>query len=256
MHLIDQPPMERLDILGVGIHNVTLKEVVGFICQSARSRQKRIVANANIHALNLAYQLGWFRDFLNQCDLVFCDGFGVKWAAKILYGKSLQRFTPPDWMPLLAREFSRQNLTMYFLGAKPGVAGKAAQALQANAPGLRVVGCHHGYFDSSPHSREQEAIIAEINRLAPHLLVLGMGMPAQEAWLRDHWQQLQADVALPAGAMFDYLAGEVRRAPRWMTDHGLEWLGRLLIEPQRLWKRYLIGNPLFAWRVIRQKLGR
>jgi N-acetylglucosaminyldiphosphoundecaprenol N-acetyl-beta-D-mannosaminyltransferase len=84
--------------------------------------------------------------------------------------------------------------------------------------------------------------------------VVGFGMPAQEKWILENWNSLNVHIVFPVGAFFDYLAGDVVRAPRWMTDHGLEWLGRLLIEPRRLWKRYVIGNPLFIWRVLLQKL--
>jgi N-acetylglucosaminyldiphosphoundecaprenol N-acetyl-beta-D-mannosaminyltransferase len=80
-------------------------------------------------------------------------------------------------------------------------------------------------------------------------------MPLQERWLMENWDHIDANVALTGGAVFDYVSGELQRAPRWMTDNGLEWLGRLLIEPRRLWKRYLIGNPLFIWRVLKQRLG-
>lgn len=245
----------RARVLGVEMDAIPLEDLIGYVCRAGTSGEKRIVSYVNVHALNLAFAQPWFRDFLNRSDVVFCDGFGVKWAAKFLSGIRLHRHTPPDWMPLLAKEFARQGLTMYFLGARPGVAQKAAAALESCAPGLRVLGARHGYFDKTPGSREQAEIIAEINALRPNLLVVGFGMPAQEMWIQDHFDEIDANAFLPVGAMFDYLAGEVYRAPRWMTDRGLEWLARLVIEPRRLWKRYLVGNPLFLWRVLLQKFG-
>jgi N-acetylglucosaminyldiphosphoundecaprenol N-acetyl-beta-D-mannosaminyltransferase len=135
------------------------------------------------------------------------------------------------------------------------VADKAAANLKARFPDLRIVSTHHDYFDKTPGSAENEAVIEQINAVKPNILIVGFGMPLQERWLMENWDHIDANVALTGGAVFDYVSGELQRAPRWMTDNGLEWLGRLLIEPRRLWKRYLIGNPLFIWRVLKQRLG-
>ena len=132
---------------------------------------------------------------------------------------------------------------------------KAAVRLTERFPNLRILGTHHGFFDKTPGSLENEDVIQRINAVKPDILVTGFGMPLQERWLMDNWDRIEANVALTGGAVFDYISEELRRAPRWMTDHSLEWLGRLIIEPRRLWRRYLIGNPLFLWRVLKQRLG-
>jgi N-acetylglucosaminyldiphosphoundecaprenol N-acetyl-beta-D-mannosaminyltransferase len=134
------------------------------------------------------------------------------------------------------------------------VADKAAANLKARYPDLRIVGTHHGYFDKTQGCAENEAVIEQINTVKPNILIVGFGMPLQERWLMENWDRIDANVALTGGAVFDYVSGELRRAPRWMTENGLEWLGRLIIEPRRLWKRYLIGNPIFLWRVLKQRL--
>jgi N-acetylglucosaminyldiphosphoundecaprenol N-acetyl-beta-D-mannosaminyltransferase len=115
---------------------------------------------------------------------------------------------------------------------------------------LKIVGIQDGYFNKTAGSAENEAVVRDINAAHPDILIVGLGMPLQEKWLLDNWNQMDAQVALPVGAMIDYLAHETRRAPRWMTDHGLEWLGRLVYEPGRLWERYLVGNPRFLLRVL------
>ena len=97
--------------------------------------------------------------------------------------------------------------------------------------------------------------LGRTNAVKPNILIVGFGTPLKERWLMENWDRIEVNVALTGGAVFDYVSGELRRAPRWMTDHGLEWLARLIIEPCRLWKRYLIGNPLFLWRVLKQRLG-
>ncbi len=247
--------MENISILGVEINKISKEEILQFILASIQGKQKIIASYGNIHALNLSYQLPWFRDFLNLSDIVFCDGVGVQLAARLLGQRLDHRFTPPDWLGQLTAMCADRGFTLYFLGARPGVAEKAAAKLKEQNPTLQVIGCHHGYFDKTSGSDENEAVIAEINQLKPDLLLVGFGMPAQERWLADNLQRLDIHVALPVGAAFDYVSGETRRAPRWMTDNGLEWLGRLVIEPRRLWRRYIIGIPVFFWRILLQRLG-
>ncbi len=142
------------------------------------------------------------------------------------------------------------------MGAKPGVTAKAATKLKERHPNLQIVGTHHGYFDKIPDSAENEAIIAQINAVKPNILILGFGMPLQEKWLLENWDKIDANIALTGGAVFDYISGELQRGPKWMTDNGFEWLARLLIEPKRLWRRYLLGNPLFLYRVLKQRISR
>lgn len=242
-------------ILDISVHAMPEEALIEYMIQACQDGQKKIVAYVNVYAVNLAYDMKWFKDFLNQCDLVFCDGFGVKWAAKFLYGIVLYRHTPPDWIRDLAVACVQNNLTMYFLGANQGVAEKAALVLTNQVPGVRILGTHHGYFNKSKASSENQAVLEEINVLHPNILVVGFGMPTQEKWIMENWSDLNVNVAFPVGALFDYVSGSVYRVPRWMTDHGLEWLGRLIIEPHRLWRRYIIGNPVFLWRVLLQRLG-
>lgn len=246
----------RLDLAGVLLSPVTRAQVIAAICQAALNRQRLVTAYANAHTINLAQELHWFRDFLNQADITFCDGFGVLWGARLLGQRLPERFTPPDWFPELAAACASQGISFYFLGAQAHILGKTAQLLQAQIPGLRITGMQHGYFDQTPGGAANEAVVDAINAAQADILVIGMGQPLQEKWLLENWEKLNPSVTLPVGAMFDYLAGETRRAPRWLTDHGLEWLGRLLVEPARLGERYLLGNPRFLWRVLQQRLGR
>ncbi|MGC9360295.1 MAG: WecB/TagA/CpsF family glycosyltransferase, partial [Anaerolineae bacterium] len=155
----------------------------------------------------------------------------------------------------LAAAASELGISMAFVGAAPGVAAKAAQRLRDAHPDLRVEALHHGYFDKSDGASEGKAVIDAINAMSPDILVVGFGMPIQERWLAANWSHIDAGLALTGGGAFDYVSGERQRAPAWMTDHALEWLGRLVIEPRRLWRRYLVGNPLFVWRVFKQAVG-
>ncbi len=248
-------PPGSVSLLGVRVHSISFPDLLKFIQETIDKNSRSIIANANASALNLAYELPWFRGFLNNCEVVFCDGFGVKLGAKILGVDRLYRYTPPDWLPGLFTMCTRSGYSIYLLGAKPGIAQKAAENIKKQHPGLTIAGINHGYFDKTCECDENKAVVQNINETHPHILLIGFGMPLQERWLLENWDEVKAIAALPVGAAIDYMAGVVPRAPRWMTDHGLEWLGRLLIEPGRLWKRYLIGNPLFIWRIIKQKMG-
>lgn len=242
-------------ILGVKVHTITHDQVLFFIDHHISTKQRAIISHVNIHAINIAYHLPWFRSFLNRSEIVFCDGFGVKWGAKILGYNIPERITYADWTWQLADFAERRNLRLYFLGARPGIAEMAAQRLHERYPRLQIVGTYDGYFDKRKSSAENKAVIHRINNTKPDILIVGFGMPLQERWLLENWSHLDVKIALTGGAVFDYISGNLRRGPRWMTDNGLEWLARLIIEPRRLWRRYIIGNPLFLWRILKQRMG-
>ena len=244
-----------VDILGVPVHPLTVAELHGYLGGVIDSGQRARVLHVNAHGLNLAFEQPWLRDYLNQVELVFCDGVGVILGARLLGHDIPERITYADWMWQLAEFAAGRGDSLFFLGARPGVAQAAAERLTACFPGLVIAGVQHGYFDRTRDHPENRHVIEQINRARPSILLVGMGMPLQERWLCENWDALDVNVALTGGAVFDYMSGELQRAPRWMTDHGLEWLGRLLIEPQRLWRRYLVGNPLFLGRVLRARLG-
>ena len=141
---------------------------------------------------------------------------------------------------------------MFFLGAREGVAHEAASRMERALPGLRVHS-HHGHFPKDEKS--SRAVIDAVNKSGADVLLVGFGMPLQEVWTTKYREQLQPSLVFSVGAMFDYVAGNVRRGPRWLTQHGFEWLTRLVVEPRRLWKRYLLGLPEFGLLVARQRLA-
>lgn len=246
---------ETISLLGVRFHKVTVQDLIEYVAQSARLNQKTLIGNVNVRSMNFAYELPWYRDFLNRSDLVFCDGFGVLLAAK-MQGYALQskhRMTCPDYIEDLAKACEREGVSLYLLAGSPGVVDKAIAKLRAIAPQL-VLGGHHGYFEKT--GPETQAVIDQINQFRPGVLYVGFGMPLQEKWIADNFDRLDARVFLPLGACLDFYTGTVYRGPRWMTDRGLEWATRLFTEPQRLWERYIIGNPLFFYRVFKDLLVR
>ena len=247
--------MEKNDFLNIQINDISTTKLLKFLKNTVDYNGRSIISNVNIQAINLSFKHTWFRNFLNQSDIVFCDGFGIILGAKILGLDIKHRNTPPDWIPLLANKCAENNNSLAFLGSKPGIAEKTAEVLKRDNLTLNIPFTHHGYFNKSLGHPENEAVIQSINAVKPDILLVGFGMPIQEKWIMENFERLDVKVFLPVGAAFDYVSGNVRRAPRWMTDHGLEWLGRLIIEPRRLWKRYIIGIPVFFYRILLQKFG-
>jgi N-acetylglucosaminyldiphosphoundecaprenol N-acetyl-beta-D-mannosaminyltransferase len=243
------------NVLGVKVSPLTLTKLLEIIEGTIERREQTTLLTANARAINLAYEQRELKRLFNGSPHVICDGFGVLWAARLLGYAIPARMTPPDWLAAVADLASRRGYTVFFLGNRPGIGERAVAQLHRQFPALRVVGVHHGYFDKSSGSEENRFVLDLINAARPNILYVGFGMPAQEYWLKENRQQLEVNVAVTVGAMLDFIAGATPRGPRWLTDHGLEWLTRLITEPRRLWRRYLLGNPLFISRVLRQRMG-
>lgn len=242
-----------VEVLGVRVDSLSLSSLIRQIEHFVTSGGHYRVMYANVHVLNIAYHNPELRHILNQSDLVYCDGAGVKVGARLLGCHLPERMTGADWIHDLCQTCQKTGTTLYLLGGEPGVAEEAARVLTTRYPGLNVVGTHHGYYDHD--GPENDAVIAEINALHPDILLVGFGTPLQEKWIGRHFERLQVPVVWAVGALVDFVTGKKPRAPRWMLDHGLEWLYRLWTEPRRLWKRYIVGNPVFIWRVFMQRLG-
>ena len=243
----------HIDLLGVRVHLVTENRLHEYIANVIDKGHKELVLNVNVHCYNMIFKNPWMRDFFNNAKMVFCDGSGVALGAKILGLRTPIRFTPADSIWNLAALAEKKGHSFYFLGAKEGIAEKAAQKMQERYPNLKIT-THHGYFSKDRNSVENQKIIEDINASKANILVVGFGMPIQEKWLQENWDQLNVNIGFPAGALFDYVSGELRRGPRWMTENNLEWLARLLIEPKRLWKRYFVGNTVFLHKVIAERI--
>ena len=247
-----RPP--PINILGVQVHPLTVDQLHEELAQLIETDSHAEVLHVNVHGMNLSADNPWLRDYLNQAEIVFCDGAGIILGARILGQHIPERITYADWMWQLAEFAAARGYSFYFLGAKPGIAQTAADRMIARFPELKIVGVRDGYFNKDNGHPDNEAVLADINAARPNILIVGMGMPMQERWLLDNWNRIDANIALTGGAVFDYISGDLKRAPAWMTNNGLEWLGRLLIEPRRLWQRYIVGNPVFLARVIRERL--
>jgi N-acetylglucosaminyldiphosphoundecaprenol N-acetyl-beta-D-mannosaminyltransferase len=227
-----------------------LRTITGWV---GKGEQRRVMY-VNAHVVNRSRALPELASALRTADLVYCDGYGVRLAARTLDLPVPHRMTGADWIWGLATLCEAQGKSLYLLGADPTLARAAADRLRRWYPRLRIAGSHHGYAELG--SAQNERVIEDINAADPDIVLVGMGTPKQELFVDRYADRLGADVLWTVGALFDYIAGRVPRAPRWLADNGLEWIFRLAIEPHRMWRRYLLGNPAFLWMVAEETRSR
>lgn len=241
---------KRISFLGIEVGVLTKKEIVGLLLGFLKGDYPRTVFYLNAHCVNIAHSDPDYRSVLNKADLVYAGGQGVVWAAKILGSPLPERVNILDFFDLLAKELRKTKLTIYLLGGRPRIVKKTEEVLKEK--GLEIIGSRDGFFDKT----EEPQIIREINNLKPHILMVGMGVPKQEKWIYSHLNELDVHLCWAVGGVFDLFAGRLKRAPRWVSNCGLEWLYLGLQNPKRLLRRYLLGNFLFVYRVLKYKFNK
>jgi N-acetylglucosaminyldiphosphoundecaprenol N-acetyl-beta-D-mannosaminyltransferase len=237
-------------ILGVTVSRIDKEGLLRRVASSAHATAQQVLAYVNVHALNLAVRDEELRRFLNGADVAYCDGEGVRLAGRILGTHFPPRIVLTYVLWDICAVCATNGLSVFLLGSHADTLADAVLTMKRRVPGLTITGTHHGHFPKE--GPESDAVVDLINAAAPDVLFVGFGMPLQEMWIQRNRQRLLARCILPCGSMIDYAAGRKSFAPAWMADHGLEWFFRLLEEPRRLWRRYLLGNPLFLLRVLRQ----
>ncbi len=239
------PKPEQFNLLGVTISNLSIQESLDRINQAIDYNEPAQFAFVNPDCLNKACKDAEYADTLNALPSVFADGIGIRIACKIL-GKGLRdNVNGTDLFPLLCEQAIKNHHTLYFLGGAPGVTDVMVEKLHLSHPALIIAGHQHGFFEPD----QTGAVIDDINSSGADILLVAFGAPKQEAWLRNHHDELTPAVRMGVGGLFDFYSDRISRAPRWLRDIGMEWAWRLLQEPGRMWQRYLVGNPLFLWRV-------
>jgi len=247
---------QPVEMLGITVHPLSIYQLNSLIAQAIEEQHKWIIANHNLHSIYIYHHSPRMRAFYTQANYIHIDGMALVFLGKFL-GFSLQRqhrVTYVDWTNPLMTAAAAKSWRIFYLGSKPGVAEQGAKILRSKFSGLEIVTAH-GYFDASPQSYDNQAILKQINQYNPDILMVGMGMPRQENWILDNLEHISARVILPCGATIDYVAGVVPTPPRWAGKSGLEWLFRLLAEPRRLWKRYLV-EPWFLLLLLLIELGK
>lgn len=249
------PPMRnRVGVMGAQIDAISWDDALQRIAQWAQARQSRYVCICNVHSVVSATRDSHFRQIVNGADLCTPDGAPVAWALRHLGWRDQQRINGPDlmWRYLALAEQSQQ--AVFFYGSTQQTLEKLGSAVRRAFPALRMVGIHAPPFRKLTDVERRDEI-ALIRRSGAQLVFVGLGCPKQEQWMAENCQQLPA-VLIGVGAAFDYHAGMVKRAPVWAQRSGLEWLYRMLAEPKRLFRRYMVTNSLFIIGMARQLLLR
>jgi len=238
---LNRRPEERVHLLGAVMDLVRSEEVFHFVSGKIAARQSAIVANHNLHSLYLIRKNPRIAEFYKAADLVEVDSAPLLLWARIV-GRSSRRFhrcTYLDWRDDFWALAVERNWKVFFVGGAPGVGETAVEAIRQDWPEARIA-THHGYFDATSGSTENQAVVEAIQTYAPDVVLVGMGMPRQEIWTLDNYKAFGPAVSFTVGGAFDYEAGVQHAAPRWMGQMGVEWLFRLMADPRRLFSRYCV----------------
>lgn len=244
----------QAEVFGIPLACVTMSEALETLmstCTSATQTSNTfqvpsVFCFANAHALNLVYKDKAFAEILRSADAVWPDGTGVRMAGRHLGFPVPENVNGTDMFPLLCRRAVQEGVSLFLYGARPGVAETAAAKAKADCPGLKIAGVCDGYVSDA------EAI-EKINAARPDIVLVAKGMPIQEKWMAAHRNDLSCRAIVAVGGLFDFVSGRIPRAPKVMRRLGIEWLFRLACEPRRMFRRYVLGNPLF---IARLKFGR
>ena len=240
-----------LHLFGLRLQNTTLALAADELLRAAALRQRRNVYFVNAHCVNVAASDAVYDGILRAADLLYADGIGMRIAARVA-GKTLRdNVNGTDLFPLLCAGAAQAGLELAFIGGKPGVAQACARNMIAAHPGLKVVHVQDGYFPAS----QADAILEALRQTGARLIFVAMGVPRQEQFIHLHDDALGDTVRLGVGALFDFYSGTMPRAPWTLRRLGMEWLFRLLMEPRRLFRRYVLGNPRFLARVMWRRLS-
>jgi len=246
---MNTPP--RINVLGVGVHALTLTRAVIVLGEAIKRRTKGYVCVTGVHGVSEAQSDPEFRAILNGAFLNTPDGMPMVWVGRWTGFSQVERVYGPDLLVEVCKASETTGWRHFFYGGAPGTAEALAATLQARFPHLQIVGTHTPPFRplNMAEVKELKEIIAQAQ---PDIMWIGLSTPKQERFMADMLPRLDVPIMVGIGAAFDLVSGKVRQSPRWIQRSGFEWLYRLIQEPRRLWKRYLKNNPLFVGRLFLQ----
>ena len=244
--------LDKSCILNTLFDPITLQETVEFAEQLIRDGERGYVSTVNVAVLMMARSRPRLRRFIEAASLVVADGQPLVWVSRLFSTPLPERVAGVTIVDALCQLAEQKNLGVYFLGSRQDVLNELGRRLRHRHPGLDIRGLADGYF--RPEDAPDRA--AAIRRSRAEILFVGMGVPQQEYFLQEHWAALGANVAVGVGGSFEVTAGLRKRAPQVIQRAGLEWFFRLLQEPRRLWKRYLLTNSQFMYHFFKELLFR
>lgn len=238
----------NVELFGIAVSALNGLDTAKKILDFALSGQCKFVTYVNAHCINISFIDEEYRKIIKKADMLYVGGIGVIWASWFLGQPLIERVNILDFFDILLKQLIDKKVSVYLLGGRKDTVKRTESILKQQ--GLKVLGSRDGFFAVS----EEPGVIWEINNLKPDILMIGMGVPKQEKWIDIHRNELNVKLCWGVGAAFDWLSRKRKRAPAWMIKYGLEWLHRLYQQPRRLWKRYLIGNLIFIFLVLQNKM--
>lgn len=251
---VSDTPFCRVNILGVGVHAINMQQTVSYLLDSVARKKKGYVCVTGVHGIMEAQRNPRFCRILNESLLTVPDGMPTVWLGKHTGQTQMGRVFGPDLMLNLCRESAPQSFTHFLYGGAPGVAQELKQRLEASFPRIRVVGTHTPPFRPLT-MQEHFELVRQVNQAAPDIIWVGLSTPKQERFMAEYLPTFRTSLMLGVGAAFDLHTGRMSDSPEWVKKSGMQWAHRLIQDPRRLWKRYLINNPTFVIAVGAQLLG-
>lgn len=234
--------MEKQALLNTYINNVTMPETIAAIEQMIEADKKSYVVAINVDVVMKIEEDSYLKKVVDNADMVLVDGKPLVWISK-LHGKPLKaKISGSDLVPLLCEVAAEKGYKIFIIGGKDGIAEQAKVKLENRLPKIKIVGTYAPPFGFEKNETELDKINQMISEAHPDLLITCFGCPKQEKWIYENIEKYNAKVSVCAGATVDFLAGNVKRSPRWMSEHGLEWFYRFTQEPKRMFKRYFVDD--------------
>ena len=252
---MNEHTVRKINIAGTGISDITLSETIATFDDWIRTGQKKRVSVIPVNCVVWAHGDGNLQRIYNSADLSLCDGVPLIWLSYFLgNGKLRGRVTGLDLLPAFIGHCHEKEYSMYFLGGSEETLRILQQKLYREYPNIRIAGSYSPPYASKFSKEENEKMIAMINAASPSILWVSLTAPKQDIWINEHFHRLESCISIGIGGALDVLAGNIKRAPKWMQKNGLEWLFRFICEPKRLFKRYFIEAPQIIPLILQQKL--
>jgi N-acetylglucosaminyldiphosphoundecaprenol N-acetyl-beta-D-mannosaminyltransferase len=247
-------PLPRVNVLGVGVHAIDMQQAVEVIDSAVAERRRGYICVSGVHGVMEARRNPSLMSVLVDALLVVPDGMPTVWMGHLQGFRNMDRIFGPDLMLEVAWRSQAKRYSHFFYGGGPGVANELCVALQRRCPSMRIAGTYTPPFRKLTDAEEFD-LLRTVDRLQPDIMWVGLSTPKQERFMAEYLPRLNTTLMIGVGAAFDFHTGRIKDSPPWLKRAGLQWLHRLIQEPSRLWKRYLLNNPKFIFQAGLQLAG-